>query len=226
VPVTPIFLFDKDEKWFPVGVEESLAASKAKLRGPQGGTLPGAAEVSRLDDTVTRIDFPNDMRQPDLPAVGYHRVGQGASLYWHQFWLWYLYNPWAVAGVGRHEGDWEFVQLGCTDPAGDHPVLVTYSQHQNGSKREFWAASQEGGRPLVYVARHSHANYLAPIDNFEDRANAKGKRLDAIQWRDFGTWASWGGRWGNSSGEGKSPESPGQQARRWKTPHLFHSAAR
>jgi hypothetical protein len=106
------------------------------------------------------------------------------------------------------------------------PVLVTYSQHHTGSKREFWAASQKNGRPLVYVARDSHANYLAPLDNFEDSCDARGKRLEQVEWRDFGKWADWKGRWGSSSGEGKSPESPGRQLVRWKSPHMFHSAAR
>jgi hypothetical protein len=226
MPVEPIFLFDTDEKWFPVGVEESLAATKPKFRGPGDVVLDGAADASRLDDTCVRLDFPSNMRQPDLPLVGYHRVKQAASLHWHQFWLWYLYNPWAVAGVGKHEGDWEFVQLGCIDPEGEHPVLVTYSQHHTGSKREFWSASLENGRPIVYVARHSHANYLAPIDNFEDRANGRGRKVTSIEWRPFGAWVEWKGRWGNSTGEGKSPESPGRQQQRWSTPHLFHAAAR
>jgi hypothetical protein len=167
------------------------------------------------------------MRQPDLPPVGYHRLVAAANLHWHQFWLWYLYNPWSVGGVGRHEGDWEFVQIGCTDEAGDSPVLVTYSQHHTGSKREYWSASQSAdGRPLVFVARGSHANYLGPIANLEDRCDANGTRLTDVEWRDFGSWVTWKGRWGNSTGEGKSPESPGQQTVRWNTPHLFHASAR
>ena len=223
--VEPIFLCDSHEKWFPVGVEESLLAVKPKLVGP-GGPINGPADAAKLDENCTRLDFPANMRQPDLPLVGYRRMVAGAGLFWHQFWLWYLYNPWAVAGVGRHEGDWEFVQLGCTDEAGEHPVLVTYSQHHTGAKREFWAASQKGGRPLVYVARDSHANYLGAIDNFEDSADGRGKRLDKVEWREFGAWATWKGRWGSSTGEGKSPESPGRQLQRWNAPHLFHAAAR
>jgi hypothetical protein len=225
VGVTPIFIFDSDEKWFPVGVEESLAATKPIFLGPNG-PIDGPADAAKLDDNCTRLNFPNDMRQPDLPPVGYHRALKAAGLYWHQFWLWYLYNPWSVGGVGRHEGDWEFVQLGCTDAAGESPVLVTYSQHHTGGKREFWAVSQRDGRPLVYVAWGSHANYLAPLQTLEDHCDANGTVLTDVEWRDFGRWASWKGRWGNSTGEGKSPESPGRQEVRWLTPHLFHAAAR
>jgi hypothetical protein len=223
--VIPIFIFDTDERWFPVGVEESLAAVKPTFVGPHG-PIEGAVDVSWLDERCTRLDFPKDMAQPDLPPVGYHRVVEAGGLHWHQFWLWYLYNPWSVGGVGKHEGDWEFVQLGCTDAEGEHPVLATYSQHHTGSKREFWTVSQSDGRPLVYTACGSHANYLAPIANLEDRCDANGRRLEEIEWREFGTWAVWSGRWGNSTGEGKSPESPGAQLVRWKTPHLFHAAAR
>ena len=223
--VLPVFVFDSDERWFPVGVEESLAAAKPRLIGPHG-PISGPADASKLDERCIRLDFPPDMTQPALPPVGYHRAVQAANLYWHQFWLWYLYNPWSVGGVGRHEGDWEFVQLGCIDEAGEHPVLVTYSQHHTGSKREFWAISQTAGRPIVYVARGSHANYLSPVANVEDRCDARGRRIDEIEWRDFGPWATWPGRWGNSTGEGKSPESPGQQHARWATPHLFHSSSR
>jgi hypothetical protein len=225
VPIQPVFVFDSGERWFPVGVEESIAATHPRRIGPTG-PRPGPVDVEALDASVIRIDFPADMRQPDLPPVGYHRVERGGGLFWHQYWLWYLYNPWSIGGVGQHEGDWEFVQLGCTDQAGEHPVLVTYSQHQSGAKREFWMVSQSGGRPLVYVARGSHANYLAPVANIEDRCDGRGRRIDQVEWRDFGPWATWNGRWGNSTGEGKSPESPGQQHARWATPHLFHAAAR
>jgi hypothetical protein len=223
--VAPIFVFDSGETFFPVGVEESLAATHPKLVG-RNGPIAGPVDVSKLNDDCIRLDFPADMKQPELPPVGYWRVAEGGGLYWHQYWLWYVYNPWNVGGVGRHEGDWEFVQLGCTDQDGAKPVLVTYSQHHTGAKREYWAVSHERGRPLVYAARGSHANYLAPVATVDDRCDAKGRRIDEIEWREFGPWATWTGRWGNSTGEGRSPESPGQQHSRWATPHLFHAAAR
>jgi hypothetical protein len=223
--VTPVFVFDTGELWFPVGVEESLAAVAPMLWGPDG-PLDEPAGVEHLTDRFVRIDFPAGMTQPDLPAVGYHRVVDQVGLHWHQYWLWYLYNPWSVAGVGRHEGDWEFVQLACTDPQGDKPVLATYSQHHTGGKREFWALSHnDDGRPFVYVAKGSHANYFSPLAAVEDECDAGGPVLADVEWRDFGAWALWTGRWGNSTGEGKSPESPGQQHVRWDTPHLFHAAA-
>jgi hypothetical protein len=210
---SPVFVFDSREKWFPVGVEESLTR--------YGVPIPPVDQP--------RIDFPTSMKtQPDdLAPVVYRREVRGGGLSWVQWWLWYLYNPWAVAGVGRHEGDWEFVQIGS---ANQSPVLVTCSQHKTGGKREAWACEVQSDHPRIYVARGSHAMYFAPgrQGGGLDDCDGRGRILvpGDYEVREFGPWASWDGRWGNSTGEGKSPESPGQQGVRWSAPHLFHSAAR
>lgn len=223
--IVPVFVFDSREKWFPVGVEEALELATQPL--PWG--FP-AITATVAPEYRARIDFPAGMTQPDLPPVGYHRMQRGGGLYWHQWWLFYLYNPWSVAGVGKHEGDWEFVQTGCVDEAGDRPVLVTCSQHHSGGKREFWATTlgserTSPGRPFVYVARGSHANYFnrGIVGDGTDFCDGQGRILADIEWRPFGPWASWPGRWGNSD---RSPESPARQAHRWSAPHLFHSSAR
>jgi hypothetical protein len=212
---TPIFVFDSRENWFPVGVPESLEAVRAR----------GSIEQDPIS-----LDFPADMRQPKLPAVGYHRTQHGGGLHWHQFWLWYLYNPGPrlLHGVGRHEGDWEFVQLGCVDAEGDQPVLVTASQHKTGGRREAWACELKDGRPIIYVALGSHANYFAPgtQGGGQDQCDARGRRLEHVLWRRFGPWGRYGGRWGNSTGAGRSPQSPGRQGDRCDRPHLFHSTSR
>jgi len=222
--IPPVFVFDSRERWFPVGVEESLLPHGYEWTG-DGWKVRGAIFAAE------RLNFPADMRQPDLPPVGYHRVQKGGDLHWHQYWLWYLYNPWEVAGIGRHEGDWEFVQLGCTDKAGDEPVLLTCSQHHSGGKREAWACEAFADRPVIYVAVGSHANYFtAGQHGGIDRCNGKGRTfgdctddgMRAIEWRPFGAWASWPGRWGNSD---NSPQSPGRQGHRWSAPHLYHSSA-
>jgi hypothetical protein len=229
--IAPVFVFDSREKWFPVGVEESLALHGFKWDyGWRRTGLVGVAQVVLDSPEPGRLDFPPDMRQPGLPPVGYHRTQRGGGLFWHQFWLWYLYNPWEVAGVGKHEGDWEFVQLGCADEAGVHPVLVTCSQHHSGGKREAWACTGWDGprsRPTIYVALGSHANYFTAgthggIDQANGYGNALGTDENPIEWRPFGPWASWPGRWGNSE---NSPQSPARQVQRWRTPHLFHSSA-
>jgi len=171
------------------------------------------------------------MRQPDLPPVGYTRTAGPvvSGLVWQQYWLWYLYNPWNVVGVGEHEGDWEMVQVAYTPkPAGRvftgvDPILITGSQHHTGTKREAWACEHRDNRPVLYVALGSHAHYFTPGTHGTDRCDGKGRVLDTIEWRDMGPWHSWPGRWGNSRGEGQSPRSPGHQGTRWTAPHLFHS---
>jgi hypothetical protein len=219
-----VLVYDSREKFFPGGVEESLK--------PHGYTWDGTGWV-RSGYRVDRLDFPPGLHQPDLPPVGYRRVVKAAGLHWDQRWLWYLDNPGPprLAGVGRHEGDWEFAQFGCIDPECTLPVLVTCSQHRQGGKREWWASEigERDGEQFIrlYVALGSHAMYFAPgrQGGGLDECDGRGRHVTP-EWRKFGDWAEWRGRWGNSDGRGRSPESPGCQGNRWTAPHLFHSSAR
>lgn len=222
----PILIMDSRERWWPVGVEESLAASGVKVPRSAAGRFPDSLKRDRVG-RADRLDFPDDMTQPPLPAVGYHRQVNRQGLHWHQYWFWYLYNPKAYVGFGRHEGDWEFVQLAYTYDL--KPVLATASQHGSGGKREAWDMEWREGRPVFYVARDSHANYFQPGRTLEDYTDGAGRVLRDIEWRQFGArtnWAHWRGRWGNSIQEGKSPESPAHQEERWGRPHVFHTKAR
>jgi hypothetical protein len=216
--IAPIFKLNTKEQWRPQPVETV----------ERFGTIgDDPIDLIALPEAGGRMNFPPDMKDPtNTPVVGYHRAVKREYLWWHQFWLWYLYNPWQIAGFGRHEGDWEFVQLACVDKAGDKPVLMTASQHKTGEKREYWRCELEDDRPVIYVALGSHANYFTPGSRGEDTADGRGKKLTDIDWRDFGDWATWPGLWGNSTGAGRSPDSPGSQRERWELPHLFHARAR
>lgn len=218
--VSPTLILDSQEAWRPVAVEESLALFG--YTWDDEGKTWSHEEKGR----VKRLNFPPDMRQPkDLPPVGYRRVVQAASLFWVQCWTWWLYNPRAYGGVGQHEGDWEFCQFGCVDKACDRVVLVSCSQHHSGGKREAWRTIRNP-EPRIYVARGSHAMYFGPMADVEDVADGKGPVLDHIEWREFGPWANWPGVWGNSTGAGRSPDSPGRQVERWNRPHIFHGKCR
>jgi hypothetical protein len=217
--ITPRLILDSKEQWRPVAVEYIVDAG-AKINGQQ-------VDLYGLPEKGGRIDFPRTMVQPiDSPLVGYHRVAEGGGLYWHQFWTWWLYNPKKYAGFGEHEGDWELVQIGCADEEGDHPILVTCSQHDGGEKREFWRVQPAPDTltvsPLIYVARDSHANYFEPHQDVTDIADGSGPLLKEMEWRDFGPWANWKGKWGNSD------NSPGGLAARraWQAPHAYHGQAR
>jgi hypothetical protein len=157
-----------------------------------------------------------------LRPVVYTRQLAAAGVIWYQYWFWYLYNPGppALHGVGRHEGDWEMVQIG---QVGARPLFVTCSQHNTGGKREWWACEIREGRVVVYVALGSHANYFTPGTTRDlDVCDGRGTQLIEPEVRQFGSWASWRGRWGNSD------NSPGPlvSRRAWNSPHLVHSAAR
>jgi hypothetical protein len=225
----PVFVFDSREGYKPVAVEsvEFLQATLIRPDGSQGGPV----SLDSLPEEGGRMNLPPQPSKGEvaLPAeyrkVGYRRVMAGAGLKWVQYWLWYLYNPKRVFVTGEHEGDWEFVQVGY---AGELPVCMTCSQHHSGGSRMWWDVELRAGRPVVYPALGSHANYFEPVEQVPeigDTGDGEGEVLDSIEWREFGPWAKWGGRWGNSTGEGKSPQSPGSQGDRWHAPHLYHSDA-
>lgn len=225
----PIFVFDSREEFLPLAVESVEAVPTTLVNADE--TTGGQTSLDELPADGGRMNFPPNpatyekRMQGQFGKVGYRRSVEGGGLTWAQYWLWYLYNPKKVVVTGNHEGDWEFVQVGY---AGDTPVCMTASQHHSGGARMWWDVSCRDGRPLVYVALGSHANYFERVDQLPeigDEGDGQGVVLDVIEWREFGSWATWPGRWGNSTGEGKSPESPGCQGDRWNAPHRYHSKA-
>ena len=187
--ITPIFKLNRNERWRPQPAE--TAEQLGKIDG-QPFTL------ANLPDGVgKRMDFPATMKDPTGDPGGRlspreARVEPPLAPVLALVPL----QPVVVCrfGVGRHEGDWEFVQLGCTDRKGDKPVLVTASQHRTGQKREFWRCELERGRPVIYVALGSHANFFSAGDRGQDKADGLGKKLSNIQWREFGDsdpWTGW-----------------------------------
>jgi hypothetical protein len=226
----PIFVFDSREEFKPVAAEsvEAIAATLADAGGRNGERV----SLADLPPSGGRMDLPSNPRsyegemQAKFGNVGYRREVKGGGLTWVQYWLWYLYNPKKVIVTGEHEGDWEFVQVGY---GGETPVCVTTSQHRSGGSRMWWEMERDDGRPRIYVALGSHANYFRPVDQLPeigDDGDGDGAVLDAIEWREFGAWKDWPGIWGNSTGQGHSPQSPGSQGDRWKRPHHYHSQSR
>jgi hypothetical protein len=229
-PRDPIFVLDSHERFQPLAVESVEAVPATMI--DRTGTRVGEVDLEALPADGGRMDFPpepeaaEERLRPRFGGVGYRRQVSGGGLTWVQHWLWYLHNPKIYVLTGDHEGDWEFVQVGYV---GETAVCMTLSQHHSGGARMWWNVERRDGRPVVYIARDSHANYFRPIDEipeFGDQADGNGPVLDELEWRDFGGWATWPGRWGNSTGEGQSPQSPGCQGDRWKAPHRFHTQAR
>jgi hypothetical protein len=227
----PIFVFDSRERFLPLAIESVEAVAEGEVIAADGARTQPIDLEALPPESGSRLNFPPhpERYQQQLlerfGSVGYTREVPGGGLRWRQFWLWYLHNPKQVLVTGDHEGDWEFVQVGY---AGDVPVCMTASQHRTGGSRFWWDLELRNGRPVVYPALDSHANFFEPVDGIPwigDDGDGRGAVLDAIEWREFGPWAAWKGRWGNSAGHGRSPQSPGRQGERWRHPHRYHSKA-
>jgi hypothetical protein len=104
-PRPPVFILDSREQWRPEPVEQSLVAYGYRW----------------IDNEWVRDGKPVTIDRPAARHSARHRPPrrrlppdrQRVPLDWHQYWTWWRYNPKTYAGKGAHEGDWEFVQIGC-----------------------------------------------------------------------------------------------------------------
>jgi hypothetical protein len=205
----------------------------------------GAAK-QRLDETGDVVTDAQRMQLADAYRNRvYGRVKTDGGRKWLQYWLWLYYNPKHLMGFGKHEGDWEMVQIGL-DPH-DEPELLTYAQHAHGERKRFDQAElhhdADGVHPVVYVAPFSHASYFeAGTHSYKGGTdNPDGGIVEALpEIEPFGPWTRWPGRWGNSRGVvrgllkrlvridlgGQSPPGPAEQEQKWATPHAFHEDAK
>lgn len=169
------------------------------------------------------------------PTVYARRAGQ-----FEQYWLFFADNPQdrGIVHTGRHEGDWELVQLEFSEEG--EPVSVVASQH-SGAERCAWAeVAREGSRPVIFAANGSHALYFAagtrdrtwPDPNDEARGDGErvAARVEPVG-ADSPAWMAWPGRWGASRaswvpGESDSPRGPAFQGVRWNDPAAFAASAR
>jgi hypothetical protein len=175
---------------------------------------------------------------------GYFDYGQSAGGYRYiDYWFFYRYNPVGFAGADNHEGDWEGVTLEINPGPAPNPAIygIILAQHNKIFNRLAsvfvncpdlaetaadctLSTSNHAG---VYVARDSHASYevactsdcpnpstgLADEGPHDGQAGWTGAVSSPAQ---FGSWVTWGGRWGGSGnligsqiGVGDSPASPG-----------------
>lgn len=202
-----------------------LATSYTGL-GPRGGT---AADMGDFISERGNSDYANDATYMEaLPGYAhrvYGRVAHGNDgKVWLQYWLFYYYDPQSSFGFGVHEGDWEMVQVGLD--SSNNPDMAAYAQHGDG-ERCAWATDVESddGRPVVYVARGSHAAYFEPghYDDPQPDDDADGAGIEVgdpalVQVRtDTPSWVAWPGRWGDSGAA--SPRGPAYQSGgKWSDP--------
>ena len=176
-------------------------------------------------------------KRPDLRNRMYgHAVEAGGRL-WLQYWFFYFYNDYNLAlGIGLHEGDWEMVQLRMHDGV---PDLALYAQHRQAEKRP-WAqvgkVPSDPNRPMVYVARGSHASYFEPgfhqteawYDLADGKRNSPRTTLEIVG-DDEPPWIAWPGVWGDTRArvggiDQPSPRGPAAHAQ-WTDPESMLATA-
>lgn len=171
---------------------------------------------------------------------GHARRDDQARL-WLQYWCFYYYNDFQLAGPlvtgGKHEGDWEMLQIRLD--ATEKPVEAVYAQHKGGESKpwgEVQKAPSSADTPLVYVARGSHAAYFTPGSHWTgvwfDYADGKGPKIDpalVVLGDNQPGWAQWPGWWGDTKAssspiDANSPRGPGGHAQ-WRNPAVLAGIA-
>jgi LPXTG-motif cell wall-anchored protein len=171
----------------------------------------------------------------------YGRVVEQDEATYLAYWLFYAQNTQdrGILRTGRHEGDWEYVQLRL-GPGGE-PETATFAQHSTAEACPVDEIEVDGEAPVVYVANGSHASYprAGTVDRQwpdpNDEADGGGRRARPPVERIDDAEPSWVDNddpWGSSEagwfpGEQSSPPGPRFQADgRWDDPAAFEAAAR
>ena len=188
------------------------------------------AIVPRLAPGRDAVDLEHE--RPGREIVYGRRVrdpGDGRT--WLQYWLFFLTNTQdrGILQSGRHEGDWEFLQLRLG--AGGRPDRITLAQHS-------WAegCTSRGGAPVVFVANAAHALYPTrgvydrQWPDPDDEADGRGRRVrPPVEELAGQPWTRWPGRWGDSEAgifplEHPSPRGPAfQEHGAWQRPSAYHA---
>jgi VPS62-like protein len=168
-----------------------------------------------------------------------HAVIDSSGDVWLQYWFWYFYNDYNLIGnflkAGLHEGDWEMIQIRLKGETLDvaKPDLAIYAQHATADTRRWNQVDVVPGteRPLVYVARGSHAAYFEPgrhwTGHWFDYADGKRKSPEislniVVETDEDWRWVRWPGRWGDTKKgdnplDSDSPQGPADHAQ-WDDP--------
>ena len=254
------------ESVYPSGVEMVLGREGVTLkRGAERELIkemPTAADLYQGDEELW-LDIPGDPKRPGCDYEEFFRNGpeEAKNITYSrvvlvpernavivQFWFYYVFNNWN----NTHESDWEFIQLywdasSVEEALSRPPDELGYSQH-SGGERATWdddKLDREGDRPIVYVARGSHANQFRSdllVGKGEDGAGFGCDdsrppliRLDlttrllpetASGPEDPAAWITYQGRWGERrSSELNGPTGPNTK-QQWDEPMSFQDDLR
>ena len=254
---TPVLKYDSQESYFADSPAEwtdnpgnRLTRADGTLLATAGdglslaalGPTYGDGEAAAPDDVIgDPARAYREQARALHQAPGYanhvygHAVADGAGDEWLQYWFFYFYNDYNLVGnvlkAGLHEGDWETVQIRLRREVPDRAV---FAQHDGAQARGWSQVDLVPGtqRPIVYVARGSHASYFEPgthwTGHWFDYADGKRRSpeltLDVVAEEEAAfSWVRWPGSWGDTSKTGKnpldsdSPHGPAQHAQ-WSDP--------
>ena len=218
----------------------ALAAPAPAPAGPLERYAPVVVHDSREPDPLTSVRafagrVPGVTPGPARPVLYGRREGP-----WLQYWMFFAFNSQdrGLLHTGRHEGDWEMVQFLLR---GGRPVQAVYAQHAGAESCRYGWVRRAGSRPVVNVARGSHAAYFVtglrdrtwpdPNDETDGRGFRARPRLVRIA-EERPPWMRYRGRWGGTRagwvpGEMSSPAGPAAQPQgRWTDPAAWAAAAR
>jgi len=155
----PVFVLHPDERFQPEAVDGYLADSDL-VSGHYDQRLCRSADGPAALDCYANADAAH----AEAPSI-YGAVLRRGNRIALEYWLFYAFDLYSPADPPSeiwqdHEADWEAVTV-LLDATGK-PLLVGTSRHCGGARRDWARVSKRGGRPLVYVALGSHANYFAP----------------------------------------------------------------
>jgi hypothetical protein len=185
---------------------------------------------------ASAVDGSRHRAAPGVPPRVYGHVARERGETWLQYWIFYPSNPQdrGILRTGRHEGDWELVQVRVDD--GGRAREATFAQHTWAEGCGWSGVRREGGAPVVFVANGSHASYSRPgtHDRFfpdpNDEADGRGRRQRPAAERitdGAPAWVAWPGRWGRTRArlvpsEASSPRGPRYQANdAWRRPASY-----
>ncbi len=81
------------------------------------------------------------------------------EIYGIQYWFFYPFNG-TMSGGGAHEGDWEHITVRTTEGKSIRSIYCSAHEAEEGRwyNPNVFELTEEG-RPIIYSAKHSHANY-------------------------------------------------------------------
>jgi hypothetical protein len=205
---------------------------------------PSSGDTLGIPDKDYRKRAARLHEDQNLANVVYGHVATDSDdAVWLQYWYCYYYNDYNLIGpfvaAGLHEGDWETVQIRLG--ADGKPNHAVYAQHAHARDRawDHLELVPETERPVVYVARGSHASYFEAGRqstgvwfDFADgkrQSPARQRLVHVVDGDATFRWVRWPGHWGDTPKTGgiapaDSPRSPGVR-RHWRDPlELLHVA--